>query len=75
MAKLTLNYIGTDSWSRDVFESKEGKLFKDVSCGMGSRALCTVCGGFDGEPDTPLHYIKKYEGMEIEIIGLEDMKC
>ena len=71
MEKLTLNFLGIDSWSRPVYKDENGKLFKDINCDNGIIGLCT-CGSFDGEPDTPIEYIKRYEGLEIEIIGREE---
>jgi len=71
MEKLVLNYIGEDSWNRQVFKNEEGKIFKDTSLGMGKRNFCTS-SYFDGEPDTPIIYIKKYKDLEIEITGLEN---
>lgn len=72
METLILNYIGEDYWSRPVYKDENGILFKDVNCGSGKIALCTVCGDFEGEPNTPIEYIKKYQNVEIEIIGMED---
>lgn len=67
MKKLTLKYIGVDSWNRPVYEDETGRLFKDLNLGKGQMELATVYGGFDGEPDTPIQYIKKYQGVEIEV--------
>lgn len=72
MKKLVLKFIGVDSWSRPVYEDGNGKLFKDTNCDNGEIALCTVSGGFDGEPDTPIVYIEKYQDMEFEIIGKDE---
>lgn len=69
MKKLVLTCIGIDYWSRPVYKSEEGILFKDINCGNGEPILCTVCGGFDGEPDTPIRAIKDYHGVPIEIVG------
>lgn len=71
MEKLKLTYIGTDDWSRPVFESEEGRIFKDLNCGDGQLDLCTA-GSFDGEPDTPIHYIEKYKNVEFIILGMEE---
>jgi hypothetical protein len=69
MDKLVLNYIGKDSWSRPVYKNEDGKLFKDVdSRKHRNPEICTVYGGFEGEPDTPIQYISKYENVEIEFI-------
>lgn len=69
--KLVLNFIGVDDWSRPVYEDENGKMFKDTNCGDGNLALCTAYG-FEGEPDTPIEYIEKYQDVEIEIIGEEN---
>lgn len=71
MEKLVLNFIGVDDWSRPVFESENGEIFKDLNLGDGQLDLCTA-SSFDGEPDTPIHYIKKYKNVEFEILGMED---
>jgi hypothetical protein len=52
MEKLVLEFIGVDDWSRPVYKDANGKLFKDIECDDPPMVLCTVCGGFDGEPDT-----------------------
>lgn len=72
MGKLVLNYIGEDYWSRPVYKDENGRLFKDVNCGSGKIELCTVCGDFEGEPNTHIENLEKYQGVEIEIIGMED---
>lgn len=67
MNKLVLTYIGIDSWSKPVYENEGGILFKDVdSRKYRTPEICTVYGGFDGEPDTPISYIPKYKDLEIE---------
>lgn len=69
MDKLILTYIGTDSWSRPVYKNEDGNLFKDVdSREHRIPEICTVYGGFEGEPDTPIDYISKYKDLEIEFI-------
>lgn len=70
MEKLTLNFIGVDFWSRPVFESKNGEIFKDLNLGEGQLDLCTA-GSFDGEPNTPIYYIEKYRNVEFEILGMK----
>lgn len=72
MEKLVLKFIGEDSWNRPVFEDKYGKLFKDTNCGGGNLALCTTYGGFEGEPDTPIRHMEKFQNIEIEVIGMEE---
>lgn len=71
MKKLVLAFIGTDDWSRPVYKDENGKLFKDVNCGDGVISLCTVCGGFEGEPNTPIDHIETYQNVVIEITGTE----
>ncbi|MBG9732273.1 hypothetical protein ABD87_22880 [Lysinibacillus sphaericus] len=71
MEKLTLNFIGVDDWSRPVFKDDNGKIFKDLNCGEGKIDLCTAYS-FDGEPDTPIGYIRKYQNVEIEVIGMNE---
>lgn len=68
MKKITLHLIGIDSWGRSVYEDMDGKLFKDTSLGVGIPALCTVYGGFEGEPDTPVSFISKYKGITFVLI-------
>lgn len=67
--KLILNFKGLDSWSRPIYEN-EGRLFVDVDARKNHKAeICTKYNNiFDGEPDTPIEYIKKYQDMEIEFI-------
>lgn len=72
MKKLVLNFIGIDDWSRPVFEDENGQMFKDTNCDNGKIALCTVYGGFEGEPDTPIEYIEKYQGVVVEVVGREE---
>lgn len=63
--KLELRYIGEDSWGRPVYESGTGRLFKNVNLREeDADGLCTVWGGFDGEPDTPIEYTR-YKHAEI----------
>lgn len=64
---MKLKLIGIDGWSRPVYEDENGKLFKDTNLGQGQLALCTT-GSFEGEPDTPIHWIEKYKNIEIEIL-------
>lgn len=65
MNKLILKSIGVDSRNRPVYEDQKGKLFKGTSLKQNDiNGLCTVYGGFDGEPDTPLEYTK-YKDYEI----------
>lgn len=68
--KVKLTYKGMDSWSRPVYEDEDGTLWKDVDQRKNREPdLCTsVNNAFDGEPDTNMYYIQKYEGAELEFI-------
>ncbi len=71
MEKLQLKFLGVDDWSRPVFESENGDIFKDLNLGEGKLDLCTA-SSFDGEPNTPIHYIEKFKNVEFEILGMEE---
>ena len=52
---LKLKPIGTDSWSRPVYEDQNGRLWKDITLGSNRPNLCSaVNNAFDGEPDLPI---------------------
>jgi len=73
MEKLILNYLGDDFLGIPTYKDENGKLFKDVNCDNGILDICTVSGNFeDGDPNTPISQIKKYQNLEIEIIGREE---
>ena len=68
--KITLTFIGMDGWDRPVYKDESGRLWKDVDprrrCAPN---LCTSVGNeFDGEPDTNMCYLKKYDGAELVFI-------
>lgn len=71
--KLVLKYIGVDDWSRPTYETESGEILKDVNCGDSPIELTTVCGGFDGEPDTPIEKISRFKDVEITIVGDEHL--
>lgn len=57
-----LKFIGTDSWSRYVYEDENGRIWKHTDC-CSPREVCikrgdtlySSCGNsFDGEPDCPM---------------------
>lgn len=54
--KLTLTYLGRDSWSRPVYQDANGKLYVDVDPRENwPPNICTKCNNaFDGEPDFPV---------------------
>lgn len=64
---LLLRHKGRDSWSRPVYMDESGKLWKDVEPRPDrSPKLCTsLNNAFNGEPDTPMEYMKKYEGVPV----------
>ena len=70
MEKLTLNYIGLDSWSRPVYQNTEGRLFVDTDNRSDRQPeICTKYNNsFDGEPDAPIKYIGKYKDLEVEFL-------
>lgn len=52
---LKLKPIGTDSWSRPVYEDQNWHLWKDITLGSNNPKLCSVLNdAFDGEPDIPI---------------------
>lgn len=65
--KMHLKYIGRDSWDRPVYVDESGKLWKDVDPRSDHPAdLCNaVNNAFDGEPDTPMSVMKRYQDTEI----------
>lgn len=63
--KLILYYVGNDSFNRPVYENGN-ILFVDVEPRKDrTPKICTKANNcLDGEPDTPIEYMKKYEGAE-----------
>ena len=72
MKKLVLNYIGEDNLGLPVYQTTTGVFLKDINCDNGVLNLCTVVGGFDGDPNISISNIKKYQGLEIVIIGRDN---
>lgn len=68
--KLTLAYIGNDSYNRPVYKNQREKLFVDVDPRKDhDPKICTKYqNAFDGEPDTPIDCITAYNNAEIEFI-------
>lgn len=64
---IVLTYVGNDSFSRPVYEN-DGKLFVDVDpVSWCEPNICTkLYNSLDGEPDTSLQDMKKYEGVKVE---------
>lgn len=71
---LLLTHKGRDSWDRPVYEDETGKLWKDVEPGLNCKPkLCSALyNAFDGEPDTPMEYMKKYEGVPVVFLPKRD---
>ena len=68
--KITLKFLGMDSWDRPVYKDETGKLWKDINPRRQyAPELCTSNGNnIDGEPDVPMSAMKKYENAEIQFI-------
>lgn len=68
--KVKLTYKGMDSWDRPVYEDERGILWKDVNPRKARDPdLCTSANNeFDGEPDTGMCYMKKYENVELVFV-------
>lgn len=63
--RLTLKYIGRDTWGRYVYEDQNGKLWKHINC-LSSREKCierqdtlysAYNNEFEGEPDCHMNPI------------------
>jgi len=51
----TMEYIGTDSWSRPVYKCIEtGNLYKDTTLGSKNPELYSCDDSFEGEPGFPI---------------------
>lgn len=69
MDKLILNYLGEDYLGLPVYDDEDGELLKDINGGMGELNLHTICGDVDGDPNQSISKIKKYQGLEIIVLG------
>lgn len=69
---MKLKYLGNDSWDRPVYEDENGRIWKDLDDREGTEpSLCTsLNNAFDGEPDTPMYVMKKYEGVKVEFFPM-----
>lgn len=57
MKTLEIKFLGKDTHSRDVYETKEGTILKNLELEgePAQKNMCTsLYNSFDGEPDTPL---------------------
>ena len=62
MKYLEIKFLGKDSYSRDVYETKERTILKNMELDgqPTQKNMCTSLDNrFDGEPDTPLIYKKQ----------------
>lgn len=70
MEKLVLEYLGDDFLGCPVYKTEDGDLIKDANCDMCGMNLCTVSGDdVDGDPNIHISKIKKYQGLEVVILG------
>lgn len=71
---LLLRHKGRDSWDRPVYEDETGKLWKDVEPGIncGPKLCSALYNAFDGEPDTPMQYMKKYKDVPVVFLPERD---
>lgn len=71
---LLLRHKGRDSWDRPVYEDETGKLWKDVEPGAncGPKLCSALYNAFDGEPDTPMECMKKYESTPVVFLPERD---
>lgn len=57
MGKLVLKRVGTDYWSRPVYQSEKGYFYKDIDIFSEEipKTLYSSCplNDFEGEPDCP----------------------
>ena len=73
-AALLLRHKGRDSWDRPVYEDESGKLWKDVEprADKAPKLCNALYNAFDGEPDTPMEYMSKYEGVPVVFLPERD---
>ena len=69
MEQLVLNYLGEDFLGLPVYDDEDGELLKDVNGGIGELNLHTICGDVDGDPNISISKIKKYQGLEVVVLG------
>ena len=76
MGRLVLKYLGVDFLGTPVYEDENGLLLKDINCDSGEMSLYSVNGDIDGDPDTHISRLKRYQeicvGLEIVIVGRKD---
>lgn len=66
--KITLTFVGRDSWDRPVYKNENNRLCVDVDPRDGRKPqICTKYRNeFDGEPDYPI------ESYEFEFVPKRD---
>ncbi len=79
---LELTFIGVDSWSRPVYKDQNECLWKDVELTsteldegdeVDKSILCTSTGNaFNGEPNTHMSSIEKYQDYKVNLIFKEE---
>lgn len=64
---MHLKFVGMDSWDRPVYTDDMGTFWKDVNPRARMQPdLCTsVNNEFEGEPDTGMKYLEKYQGVTV----------
>lgn len=60
--KVSMKYLGMDSWSRPVYQDENGKLWKDTDprAHVPASLYSALNNEFDGEPDMPFHGSAKF---------------
>ena len=68
--KITLIYIGNDTYNRPIYKNENGKLFVDVDPRKDHEPKISTKyqNAFDGEPDIPIDCMTAYSNAEIEFI-------
>ena len=68
--KIKLYYIDNDSCDRPVYKDDIGRLLVDTEPRKSYEPkLCTkLNNAFEGEPDTPVSYLKDYKNAEFEFV-------
>lgn len=71
---LLLTHKGRDNWDRPVYVDEDGKIWKDVEPRASDKPkLCSALyNAFDGEPDTPMEYMKKYKSRPVVFLPERD---
>ena len=64
---LELAFVGYDSHNRPVYKDQMDRLWKDASMGACPiKNLYTSHNNyFDGEPETPMRYMSRYQDAEV----------